>query len=429
MNERSPKAHPDDMSDQILNPDQEAARTDEYWKSGKLAELEEYYQKALAVKPSYEMYLKLGKTQMALGKGGEALDCFKNAHIMKPEDYRAFLSLGNAFSQSVDPQIASLSIAYYKKALEFSPGNARIYNTLGAALNLLGEQEEGIDCIKQALKIDPDFVGAQFNLCVAQIPILYHKEEDIRASSRRYRQALEHLVHTIKLDTPRHIEEAAKAVGPYQPFYLVYQGHNDRDLQRLYGELICRIQAAKYPQWAVSPPLLPINPQHPLRIGIVAGFFYGHSNWKILIKGWVENLNKTRYQLYGYYTDAIKDAQTEAARRNFVRFVENIYSVEGLAQVIRDDQLHVLIYPEVGMNSMIPRLAALRLAPIQCVSWGHPTTSGLPTVDYFLGSDLMEPAGAQARYTERLVRLPRLSTCYTPPGIHRHRFDPGQLRT
>jgi hypothetical protein len=70
MNERSPKAPADDMSTEILSPDQEAARADEYWKSGKLAELEEYYQKALAVKPSYEMYLKLGETQMALGKGG-----------------------------------------------------------------------------------------------------------------------------------------------------------------------------------------------------------------------------------------------------------------------------------------------------------------------------------------------------------------------
>jgi len=217
------------------------------------------------------------------------------------------------------------------------------------------------------------------------------------------------------LDSARRIEEAAKAVGLSQPFYLPYQGHNDRDLQRLYGELVCRIQAARYPQWAASPPLLPVNPKQPLRIGVVAGFFHGHTNWKILIKGWVENLNKERYQLHGYYTGAIKDVRTEEARRNFARFVENIYSLESLAQIIRDDQLHILIYPEVGMNSLTLRLAALRLAPIQCVSWGHPITSGLPTMDYFLSSEFMEPAGAEAHYTERLVRLPRLSTCYTPP--------------
>jgi protein O-GlcNAc transferase len=415
MNEGPPKIDTDNRSTRLSDPEPHDVRTDDYWKSGNLSELEESYKRVIAAEPSYDAYINLGETQMALGKWSEALHCFKNAHVLKPDDCRALLALADAFSQSGDPKIACLSIAYYKKALELNPGNARIYNALGVALNLLGEHEEAIDCIKQALKIDPDLIGAQFNLCMAEIPILYDKVEDILASRQRYRQRLEHLVHTLKLDTPRRIAEAAEAVGFYQPFYLAYQGHNDRDLQRLFGELVCRIQAARYPQWAARPPLPPLNPGQPLRVGVVTGFFYGHSNWKIFIKGWVENLNKERYQLYGYYTDAVQDARTEEAKRNFVRFVENIYALESLAKIIRDDQLHLLIYPEVGMNTWIPRLAALRLAPIQCVSWGHPITSGLPTVDYFLSSEFMEPAGAQAHYTERLVKLPRLSTCYTPP--------------
>jgi predicted O-linked N-acetylglucosamine transferase (SPINDLY family) len=85
------------------------------------------------------------------------------------------------------------------------------------------------------------------------------------------------------------------------------------------------------------------------------------------------------------------------------------------------------------MNTLTLRLAALRLAPIQCVSWGHPITSGLPTMDYFLSSEFMEAAGAEAHYTERLVRLPRLSTCYTPPefgetGLTRASFGLGDDR-
>ena len=79
----------------------------------------------------------------------------------------------------------------------------------------------------------------------------------------------------------------------------------------------------------------------------------------------MEYLNRKRYQLYGYYTGAIKDAQTEGAKRNFTRFVENIFTLESLAQIMRNDQLHLLIYPEVGMSSLTMRLAALRLAPIQ----------------------------------------------------------------
>src|SRR5262249_27726786 len=71
----------------------------------------------------------------------------------------------------------------------------------------------------------------------------------------------------------------------------------------------------------------------------------------------------------------------------------------------------------VGMDQMTPRLAGLRLAPVQASSWGHPETSGLPTIDYFLSSELMEPPEADAYYTEKLVRLPNLGIAYVPPPI------------
>jgi predicted O-linked N-acetylglucosamine transferase (SPINDLY family) len=58
------------------------------------------------------------------------------------------------------------------------------------------------------------------------------------------------------------------------------------------------------------------------------------------------------------------------------------------------------------------QLAAQRLASVQCNSWGHPETSGLPTLDYFLSSDLMEPPDAESYYTEKLIRLPNLSIYY-----------------
>ena len=75
---------------------------------------------------------------------------------------------------------------------------------------------------------------------------------------------------------------------------------------------------------------------------------------------------------------------------------------------------HVLIYPEVGMDPMVGWLAPQRLARVQCVAWGHPVTTGMPTIDYFLSADLMEPPDADAHYTEHLVRLPRLGLHFTP---------------
>ncbi len=63
---------------------------------------------------------------------------------------------------------------------------------------------------------------------------------------------------------------------------------------------------------------------------------------------------------------------------------------------------------------MSGRLAAQRLAPVQCVAWGHPQTTGMPTMDHFLSSELMEPQDAAANYTEQLACLPNLGLYYVP---------------
>jgi predicted O-linked N-acetylglucosamine transferase (SPINDLY family) len=54
---------------------------------------------------------------------------------------------------------------------------------------------------------------------------------------------------------------------------------------------------------------------------------------------------------------------------------------------------------------------------VQCKGWGHPVTTGLPTMDYYLSSDLMEPPQADQYYSEDLVRLPNLALCYRKPHL------------
>jgi predicted O-linked N-acetylglucosamine transferase (SPINDLY family) len=84
-------------------------------------------------------------------------------------------------------------------------------------------------------------------------------------------------------------------------------------------------------------------------------------------------------------------------------------------RAILDRRPDVLIYPEVGMNSTTLQLASMRLAKIQMVSWGHPVTSGLPTLDYYLSAAAFEPAGSANHYTEQLVTLPNFGVYYERP--------------
>src|SRR6185295_18926284 len=63
---------------------------------------------------------------------------------------------------------------------------------------------------------------------------------------------------------------------------------------------------------------------------------------------------------------------------------------------------------DIGMDPHTYSLALSRLAPVQCATVGHPVTSGLDTVDYYISSEDLETPGSEEHYCETLVRLKNL---------------------
>jgi protein O-GlcNAc transferase len=378
---------------------------------GKLDEAITCYQKAIDLDPIYiGSYVNLGTVLQAKGKLDEAITYFQKALQLNPEDAYAYNNLGTVLQAKGKLDEA---ITYFQKALQLNPNLAEVYDNLGNVLREEGRQDEALDAYNNALNCNPKYIRALWARCMSQLPIIYPDQSSIQEARKRYYNELTKL-QELKLENPSDIEEAARAVGSYQPFYLAYQGFNDRDLQQIYGNLVCNIMALRYPQFSVRP-IVPVRTNgQPLRVGIVSGYFRFHSVWKIIIKNWIANLDKNKISLYGYYTGNKKDSETEKARHFFVKFVEDIYSFDDLCKIISNDNLDVMIYPEIGMDSTTLKLAALRLAPIQCASWGHPDTSGLPTIDYYLSGELMETSDSDAYYSEHLIRLPNLSVYYTP---------------
>ncbi|MBI1890311.1 MAG: tetratricopeptide repeat protein [Burkholderiales bacterium] len=375
---------------------------------GSLEEACECFRRALAFDSrNLAAHLHLGETLLQQGRGAHAVAAFEAAVRELGSAPEAHYGLGNAYFDVGELQQA---IASYKQALRLRPDFAEAHYNLGNVYRAQDRCRDAMLCYEQAVKCRPDFFAARWAECMAHIPVVYKDFEEIAVARAHYREGLEKLTRAMQLDSPSAIDAAVMAAQSMQPFYLAYQGQNDRELQISYGELMTKIMSVKYPQW--SAPIVPsATPRARLRVGFVSAFFHSHSNWKLPIKGWLEQLDPGKFALYGYFTgkQALKDAQTDIARMRFERFVEDTDSLEELASAIRADELDVLIYPEIGMSPISASLAALRLAPVQCNSWGHPQTSGLPTIDYFLSSALMEPAGADAHYSEKLVRLPNLS--------------------
>ena len=75
-------------------------------------------------------------------------------------------------------------------------------------------------------------------------------------------------------------------------------------------------------------------------------------------------------------------------------------------EVIKND-FQLIFYPDLGMVDEGIWLANQRLAPIQCVGYGHPDTSAATEIDYTIGGDIERDCADW--YTEKLVLIPGLA--------------------
>ena len=88
--------------------------------------------------------------------------------------------------------------------------------------------------------------------------------------------------------------------------------------------------------------------------------------------------------------------------------------------MISELNLDLLLYPDIGMPSDTYLLGLARLAPVQAVMAGHPCSTGLKEIDYFISSQLMEREDSQKYYSEQLIKFRKMPTSMamicTPPS-------------
>jgi predicted O-linked N-acetylglucosamine transferase (SPINDLY family) len=153
------------------------------------------------------------------------------------------------------------------------------------------------------------------------------------------------------------------------------------------------------------------------KVGIASADIYDHSVWNAIVKGWVSRLDTKQFEIQLFKLGGPEDAQSRVARNYARRFEYRRRSLVEWSQCIADSDLDVLIYPAIGMDALTTQLASQRLARVQAASWGHPDTSGLPTMDYYISAESLEPPAAEANYSEKLVALPNLGVYYEPTPV------------
>ncbi len=255
--------------------------------------------------------------------------------------------------------------------------------------------------------LDPDAVDAALTL-----PEHYADDSDVVAWRTRYGiglQAIASATSGLSMDVDRR-----RSLVRHTAFRLAYHGHDDLALQTARGDMLCALMQAVTPPGTSSAPTI----SRKIRVGFASKHVRDCTVGQYF-KRFFTDLADEHIAVH-IYACGPRDAFTDEVQSHadqFTHFEDNDHALTALANTIAHHALDVLIYPEVGMEPIIEKLAAMRLAPLQCALWGHPVTTGLPTIDVFFSAAALEPDAAQAHYRERLQLLPGLGTCYpTPPA-------------
>ncbi len=372
--------------------------------------------------------------------------------LLKQRDQQ-ILYLGElAYSQSED----AVAVQYYLDYYQQHPEDVSIYDKLFVCYKHLGEYEKAITIKRQEIhqfghqtkyyndlinlyheSLEIDNALTIINEAKEKIPqdslyfqsakqwilpIIYKNTEEIDYYRQHFTEHLERFIEQSGIKnseklSPEQIQNLANLVGNKTNFYLQYQGKNDLSLQRQYGEFVFRILGLRFPHLTQPLLLSPGLPCRKIRVGYLSASMYHQSAGRTTF-GWLKYADHSQFEIYTYAINSQFDNMTEKYRlfSDHFKYLAK-EDVSEVAKLILKDRLDILVLPDIGMTPIMTIFAGLRLAPIQCTTWGHPITSGLPTIDYFLSADGMEPHNGETHYTEQLVRLPHIGVAYEKPII------------
>ena len=374
---------------------------------GKHAEAEAQYQQALALKPAYaEAHNNWGTVLKEEGKLEDAITHYKQALALNPAYAEAYNNLGVVFlgQHKLEEAVANL-----RQALMCNTALFEAQTNLGKALSEQGRLEEAVAHYQQALSSSPSD-GLRILLATV-LPVIPQSKAHLLESRRNFEEQISRLSEqALSLDDP------CREVGATN-FYLAFQGFNDRELlvkiARLY-ECACPSLLYTAPHCLTAPPT---KKSGKIKIGFLSQYFKNHSVGKAA-RGVLAHLSRERFSVTAIFVPPVADDEiSRFVQQKADKTVVLPGSLKAVREVIAAEELDILFYQDIGMDPFTYFLAFSRLAPVQCVFFGHAETSGVRSIDYFISSENIEPNNAQDHYSERLITMKSPCAYYYKPEV------------
>lgn len=297
----------------------------------------------------------------------EALGVLREAIEIDPFDVETLRKLGDCL---YDHALLTEAVEMFQRAIALDPHNASTFCALGVALYALRRWDDEEEAFRTALEIDPNHKIARTNLVTCDLMHrLYEDEPTPDEIYRRHRQWGESIT----------AELAATAAAEARPF------PNTRD------------------------------PERRLRVGFISGDFRDHPVAQFF-RPLLANHDRAVLDIYCYTEQERTDHYTPLLQQigGTWRIASVMESDAALRAQLRADGIDIAI--DLAGQTAGTRLGALavRAAPVTATWLGYPATTGLPTIDWRITDALVDPAGYERYYTEKLLRLPGPFLCYAP---------------
>jgi protein O-GlcNAc transferase len=377
-----------------------------------------------------------------LGYLDRAVEDFRGLLALAPGHWAGWNNLGIALRGRGELKEAA---DCFERSLRIDPDNGEALNNLGTVVWALGDEKRAIDAYEHALAARPDLADASLNLAIAFSGLGRHRDavsvfdsgakkhpEDARFPIRRALSLPQVCLDTAEIAELRSNliafldSDAAHGLRVDNPvldvgsanFYWAYHGLDDRALY----EKIAAFHRRCCPRLSWIAPHCragrPASGKRP-RLGICSKYLNRHTIG-LLFAGVIERMARTgAFEIVilrpaGWRDDVA--GRIDAAADHVLHLPA---SFTGAQEAIAEARLDVLLYTDIGMEPITYFLAFSRLAPLQFVTWGHPVTTGLDSLDGYLSAGAFEPEEGNAHYSEGLHRLANILMHYEPPGVFR----------
>jgi len=397
-------------------------------RQGRLDEAESICRRAVAANPfSAEACFELGMVLHARKQTVQAIELVKRAVAFAPRAIQPRVNLAGMLGMAGN---ARESLEQLQMAVRLGAHTPELHNNLGATLDRLNRLPESVAQFRKAIQLRPGYPEAHCNLGGA-----LRKTGRISAAHREYREALRLRpdytnVYNGLADVSCELGDAREAVryyrqslavDPNQPGVhsaMLYVLHylEEYGPQELFDE---HLQWERKFAPAAHRPDPGTNPRavgsRRLRVGYVSPDLREHTVTKFITPALIWQ-NTDEFEVVCYSDTTAPDAVTARLKNRVERWRDTAsLSDEKLEQLIREDQIDILV--DLRGHGAGNRLAlfARKPAPIQVNMVGYFNTTGLSTMDWRVTDAYQDPHGeSDPFHTEKLFRMKGSCWCYTP---------------